>query len=267
MHCNSRRRPSATDSDALPGTHQLALKYRGMDIPAVLDERTDLVPEFIEVMVRQGVSFMPQFRKTEISDEELDALSAYLTRTIGAVRKSKLAPPRGAVLADSPAPFAVCTPSGLLSGRSRSGASAARQHRRREPAQRPRQLDQRFCASRRSRRSRALCTRQMTTQVGAPRSRLAAHGSRMNHALRWSALAASAAQDAALARAGDREPLAAWRDMPDGDWWTTSRGSRRGRLVRCDRRRLLWLRALTRRRGHRLPYAHRPPRLTTALRD
>jgi hypothetical protein len=32
------------------------------------------------VTVRQGVSFMPQFRKTEISDEELTALAAYLTR-------------------------------------------------------------------------------------------------------------------------------------------------------------------------------------------
>lgn len=66
--------------DALPGTHQLAIKYRGTDVPAVLDERTDLVPEFIEVIVRQGVSFMPHFRKTEISDEDLAALTAYLTR-------------------------------------------------------------------------------------------------------------------------------------------------------------------------------------------
>ena len=65
---------------ALPGTHQLGLKYRDTDIPAVLDERTDLVPEFIKVVVRQGASFMPQFRKTEISDAELDALAAYLTR-------------------------------------------------------------------------------------------------------------------------------------------------------------------------------------------
>jgi hypothetical protein len=64
----------------LPGTQQLGIKYRDSDIPAVLDERTDLVPEFIEVIVRQGVSFMPQFRKTEIGDEDLDALSAYLTR-------------------------------------------------------------------------------------------------------------------------------------------------------------------------------------------
>jgi hypothetical protein len=64
----------------LPGTQQLRIKYRDTSIPAVLDERTDLVPEFIVVIVRQGVSFMPQFRKTEISDAELDALAAYLTR-------------------------------------------------------------------------------------------------------------------------------------------------------------------------------------------
>lgn len=64
----------------LPGTQQLGIKYRGTDVPAVLDQRTDLVPELIEVMVRQGISFMPQFRKTEVSDEDLDALSAYLTR-------------------------------------------------------------------------------------------------------------------------------------------------------------------------------------------
>ncbi|HEY8519553.1 MAG TPA: cytochrome c [Gammaproteobacteria bacterium] len=66
--------------DALPGTHQLALKYRNTSIPAVLDERTDLAPAYIKAVVREGISFMPQFRKTEISDEELDALAAYLTR-------------------------------------------------------------------------------------------------------------------------------------------------------------------------------------------
>lgn len=66
--------------DGLPGTQQLRIKYRGTDIPAVLDERKDLVPEFISAIVRQGVSFMPQFRKTEISDAQLDALAAYLTR-------------------------------------------------------------------------------------------------------------------------------------------------------------------------------------------
>jgi mono/diheme cytochrome c family protein len=64
----------------LPGTQQLRIKYRDSSISPLLTERTDLVPEFVKVIVRQGVSFMPQFRKTEISDAELDALAAYLAR-------------------------------------------------------------------------------------------------------------------------------------------------------------------------------------------
>ena len=62
----------------LPGTQQLRIKYRDTAISPLLTERTDLVPEFVKVIVRQGVSFMPQFRKTEISDADLEALAAYL---------------------------------------------------------------------------------------------------------------------------------------------------------------------------------------------
>jgi mono/diheme cytochrome c family protein len=65
---------------ALPGTQQLGIKYRNTDISPLLVERTDLVPEFVKTIVRQGVSFMPQFRKTEIGDEDLEALAAYLAR-------------------------------------------------------------------------------------------------------------------------------------------------------------------------------------------
>jgi mono/diheme cytochrome c family protein len=64
----------------LPGTQQLRIKYRDSAISPLLEERTDLVPDFVKVIVRQGVSFMPQFRKTEISDADLDALAAYLAR-------------------------------------------------------------------------------------------------------------------------------------------------------------------------------------------
>ena len=64
----------------LPGTQQLEIKYRGTNISPLLEERTDLVPDFVKVIVRQGVSFMPQFRKTEIDDADLEALAAYLAR-------------------------------------------------------------------------------------------------------------------------------------------------------------------------------------------
>ena len=64
----------------LPGTQQLRIKYRDVAISPLLTERTDLVPDFVKAIVRQGVSFMPQFRKTEISDADLDALATYLAR-------------------------------------------------------------------------------------------------------------------------------------------------------------------------------------------
>ena len=60
-----------------PGTD--SLRQRGQN-PAVLEERTDLTAPMIKTFVRHGVLFMPMFRKTEISDADLDAIAAYLTR-------------------------------------------------------------------------------------------------------------------------------------------------------------------------------------------
>lgn len=48
-------------------------------VPAILDQRRDLSGEVIGYAVRNGVSFMPFFRKTEITDAQLSDLSAYLT--------------------------------------------------------------------------------------------------------------------------------------------------------------------------------------------
>lgn len=62
----------------LPGTAALGVKYKG-ELPAVLEERTDLAPEFIRVVVRGGLFGMPITRKTEISDAELEDVIAYLT--------------------------------------------------------------------------------------------------------------------------------------------------------------------------------------------
>jgi mono/diheme cytochrome c family protein len=62
-----------------PGTQSLQLKYGGKT-PAVLLERTDLSAQAVGVFVRQGVLLMAPFRKTEISDADLAALTAYVAR-------------------------------------------------------------------------------------------------------------------------------------------------------------------------------------------
>src|ERR1700741_4163695 len=60
-----------------PGTQALDVLYKGAK-PAALEQRTDLLPELTRAFVRTGVSVMPPFRKTEISDADLEALAAYL---------------------------------------------------------------------------------------------------------------------------------------------------------------------------------------------
>jgi (+)-pinoresinol hydroxylase len=62
-----------------PGSEALRAKYKDAR-PADLEQRTDLAPVVIKTFVRKGVSIMPIFRKTEISDSDLDALAAYLTQ-------------------------------------------------------------------------------------------------------------------------------------------------------------------------------------------
>jgi mono/diheme cytochrome c family protein len=60
------------------GTSILQQRYQNK-LPAVLNERTDLKPEFIRTVVRQGIALMPALRKTEVTDPQLDALIAYLS--------------------------------------------------------------------------------------------------------------------------------------------------------------------------------------------
>jgi mono/diheme cytochrome c family protein len=65
-----------------PGSMALERKYGGK-LPAVLQQRSDLRPNYIKLVVRHGMSFMPSFRKTEISDAELTLLAAYLAPSQG----------------------------------------------------------------------------------------------------------------------------------------------------------------------------------------
>jgi mono/diheme cytochrome c family protein len=63
-----------------PGTSALQRKYQDA-IPAALEQRSaaQLPEALIRLAVRNGMSYMPFFRKTEVTDRELDALVAYLT--------------------------------------------------------------------------------------------------------------------------------------------------------------------------------------------
>jgi mono/diheme cytochrome c family protein len=62
-----------------PGTNALTVKYKGAK-SGVLLEWKDLPADNVKFVVRHGISVMPQFRKTEISDAELDSLAKYLSR-------------------------------------------------------------------------------------------------------------------------------------------------------------------------------------------
>jgi mono/diheme cytochrome c family protein len=64
-----------------PGTHALMTKYpNGGRASGLITAWTDLPASYVMFMVRHGMSVMPQFRKTEISDTELASLAAYLAR-------------------------------------------------------------------------------------------------------------------------------------------------------------------------------------------
>lgn len=61
------------------GTNGLKAKYKE-EKTALLEQRTDLPAAVVKVFVRSGVGSMAPFRKTEISDAELENLAAYLAR-------------------------------------------------------------------------------------------------------------------------------------------------------------------------------------------
>lgn len=59
------------------GTYTLEQRYQGR-LPAVLAERSDLNEALIRLVVRQGIGNMPPTRKTEVTEEDLRAIVAFL---------------------------------------------------------------------------------------------------------------------------------------------------------------------------------------------
>jgi (+)-pinoresinol hydroxylase len=62
----------------MTGTQQLA-RTRGKD-KALLTERDDLPPEYIQMIVRQGLKAMPAFVPSDLTDAQLKALADYLSK-------------------------------------------------------------------------------------------------------------------------------------------------------------------------------------------
>ena len=62
----------------LPGTAALKRKYDGA-LPPALEKRQDLNADIIRTFVRNGSGAMPMFRKSELSDADIDAIARYLS--------------------------------------------------------------------------------------------------------------------------------------------------------------------------------------------
>jgi mono/diheme cytochrome c family protein len=77
--------PGDDGRDMLPGTYALQIKYDG-ELPAALEDRSDLTADVIGVYVRQGTWSMPPFRKTELTDAEITNIAAYLAQSSAASR-------------------------------------------------------------------------------------------------------------------------------------------------------------------------------------
>ncbi|HYM36747.1 MAG TPA: cytochrome c, partial [Steroidobacteraceae bacterium] len=53
---------------------------------SLIEQRTDLAPEFIRHAVRNGIVSMPAITRVEVTDEELDSIVRYLTRPRASAR-------------------------------------------------------------------------------------------------------------------------------------------------------------------------------------
>jgi mono/diheme cytochrome c family protein len=69
--------PGLDGAKMLPGAAAIAAKYKGT-VPPLLEQRGDLTADYLKYFVRHGSGAMPMFRKTEITDAEIDAVAAYL---------------------------------------------------------------------------------------------------------------------------------------------------------------------------------------------
>lgn len=70
---------AACHNPGKPGFVALLVLHEGQ-LPPNLEDRPDLDADYVRYIVRNGISAMPHFRKTQISDSQLDALANYLAK-------------------------------------------------------------------------------------------------------------------------------------------------------------------------------------------
>ncbi|MEL1251309.1 c-type cytochrome [Aurantiacibacter gilvus] len=75
--------PGDDGSAMLPGTAALAEKYDGTR-PGALELRSDLSAPVLSLFVRRGVGAMPAFRASELPDDDIAAVAAYLAANAAA---------------------------------------------------------------------------------------------------------------------------------------------------------------------------------------
>lgn len=72
----------------LPGTDALRIKYQGT-LPALIEKRTDLNADAIRTFVRRGTWSMPPFRPTEVTERDIQDITAYLRQSSGAAGNAR----------------------------------------------------------------------------------------------------------------------------------------------------------------------------------
>jgi mono/diheme cytochrome c family protein len=78
-NCTPCHGPGVHGRGLLPGTASLEVKYGGK-VPAVLEERTNLSLAYLTAVIRRGSQGMPFFRQTELSNQDVRDIAAYLSR-------------------------------------------------------------------------------------------------------------------------------------------------------------------------------------------
>lgn len=61
------------------GTGTVMLGHRLGQDKALIGKRRDLTPAYVTAVIRNGVGSMPPYRRSEITDEELQSLAAWLS--------------------------------------------------------------------------------------------------------------------------------------------------------------------------------------------